>query len=229
MSDFRNRDRIPLVWKVLPGLTPYAATVAAMHAEMEKIIAGVALEQIWLLESPPGYNRGIHSRPEHLTGQGTIAVEPSPEPHHGGSYSYHGPGVRMGFVMLNLAQRRKDLDGFVAALHAWLIAAVGKFGIAAAREAFDPAGVWAGNDKIAAIGLRMKRWVTGYGFALHVNPDLSHFAGIIPCGVPGKGITSLAQLGVAATMAEVDAVLLDTCDAIFGPITVLPPGVTIAI
>jgi len=218
-------DRVPVLWRVLPGVTRYGDAIAAMQRHAEALAAGANRESVWLLSSPPGYNPGIKSRPADLPPAATLnaqglEVDAPAGPPRAGDWTYHGPGVRGVIVMLDLRKRRMDIAGFVDALHRWIIAAVAEFGISSRREDFDPAGVWVngGVDKIASIGLRLSRWVTSYGFALYLNPALANFAPIKPCGIdiPGKGITSLDQLGVKASMDDVDAALRKTFEPIFG-------------
>ena len=213
-------------WVSAPGLTPYAEAVAAMEARAEAIAAGLARERVWLVEHPPLYTAGTSARsadlrdprfPVHTTGRG-------------GQYTYHGPGQRVAYVMLDLKRRNPDLRAFVAALEAWLIAALARFGVKGERRE-DRVGVWVARpdkprgldgsiaeDKIAAIGIRVRRWVSFHGVSLNVAPDLTHFAGIVPCGVSDAhfGVTSLADLGVAATMADADAVLRMAFEGVFG-------------
>lgn len=237
----RRGDRVPVLWRVLPGLTPYGEAIAAMHAHADAIITGQAREAVWILSSPAGYNPGIVSRRDDLpaatvmAAQG-LAVDAPPGPMRAGDWSYHGPGVRAGIVMIDLGRRRRDLPGLVDGIHRWLIAAAGELGIAdARREAFDPAGVWVngGADKIAAIGLRLTQWVTRFGFAFYVDPDLAHFAPIKPCGIdiPGKGVTSVAALRRAAAAGgpppappaidQVDAALRAAFHDVFGPTSLI--------
>jgi lipoyl(octanoyl) transferase len=214
---FRRRDHVPVLWRVLPGLTRYADAIAAMHGAEAELIGG-GREQVWLLESPAGFNPGAASKMGDVDIAVGVPIEAVPGRSRAGNWSYHGPGVRGVIVMLDLRARRRDSAGFVAEICGWIIAALAEIGVAARREdqAVDPAGVYIGNDKIAAMGFRLASWVTSYGFALYVDPALANFAGIAPCGIRGRGITSLKTLGVTATMAEVDAALRKTFEPVFG-------------
>jgi lipoyl(octanoyl) transferase len=226
-SDFRAAPGSPPVeWRIGEGLTEYQAAVAEMEACADAIAADKAVERVWLVEHPPLYTAGTSARdadlrnprfPVHMTGRG-------------GQATYHGPGQRVVYVMLDLNRRRQDVRAFVAALEAWIIASLAAFNIAGARRE-DRVGVWVARpdkppgllgepaeDKIAAIGIRVRRWVTFHGLALNVEPDLSHFAGIVPCGVSAAhlGVTSLADLGLRVRMPEFDAVLRREFEPIFG-------------
>lgn len=219
VASMKRGDRKPVLWRILPGLTPYGEAIAAMHAEQARIVAGAAREAVWLLESPAGFNPGGRSRPDQAPMLAGVPVDAPAGPHRGGDWSYHGPGVRAGIVMLDLRTRRRDVRSYVDLLHAWLIDAFGRLGVqgASRRPELEGAGVWIGDDKLAAIGLNVREWVTGYGFATYVAPELAHFAAIAPCGIADKGITSLAALGIKATMGELDVVLRDAFRTYFGP------------
>lgn len=217
-------DRMPVLWRALPGLTRYPDAIGAMHEYADEIIAGRNREAIWLLTCPAGYNPGIASQGVAPAGVPGVPVDVPPGPRRAGDWNYHGPGVRVIIVMLDLRRRRKDSAGFVAGMHDWLAGAVAVLGIAGARrEAFDPAGLWVnGTDKVAAMGFRLTQWVTRYGAVLYVDPDLQNFAGIKPCGIdiPGKGVTSIAaRLRPAATptLDQVDAALREAFHPVFGP------------
>jgi len=211
----------PVEWAISEGLTPYEEAVAFMEARAEAIADGRARELVWLVEHPPLYTAGTSAQPEDL-------VDPNRFPVHqtgrGGQYTYHGPGQRVAYVMLDLKRRRPDLRRYVAALESWLIGTLADFNIRGERRE-DRVGVWVrrpdkgetSEDKIAAIGIRVRRWVTFHGISLNVEPDLSHFTGIVPCGVTLHGVTSLMDLGIPVTMPEVDAVLRGAFEAIFGP------------
>jgi lipoyl(octanoyl) transferase len=200
-------------WRVEPGLTDYAQALATMEARVEAIHAGTVPEVIWLVEHPPVYTAGTSAVDSDL-------VDPERFPvfrtGRGGQYTYHGPGQRVGYVMLDLSRRGRDVRCYVDALEDWLIAALARFGVAA-WKADGRVGVWtaaaAGEAKIGAIGVRVRRWVSYHGFALNVAPYLSHFGGIVPCGLPDYPVTSLADLGIAATLADVDAALAATLPA----------------
>ena len=202
----------PPEWRVEPGLVDYDEAVAAMEARAEAIRDGRASELIWLLQHPPLYTAGTSARDSDL-------VDPDRFPVHrvgrGGQFTYHGPGQRVGYVMLDLAERGKDVRRFVDALENWVIDALAALGVAGRQEP-GRVGVWtdtpSGEAKIAAIGVRVRRWVTFHGFAINIAPDLSHYAGIVPCGLPEYPVTSLDALGRPATMTDVDKSLRDTFD-----------------
>ncbi len=227
-APFRPQGSAPPVeWLVSPGLTGYAEALAGMEALADAIAAGRARERVWLLEHPPLYTAGTSARDGDL-------LDPRFPVHRvgrGGQFTYHGPGQRVAYVMLDLKRRRPDVRAYVAALEGWLIAALAALGVEGeTRE--DRVGVWVARpekppgpggamaeDKIAAIGVRIRRWASFHGVALNVAPDLSHFSGIVPCGIadPRYGVTSLADLGRAATMADADAALKVAFEAWFGP------------
>ncbi|MCW5696698.1 MAG: lipoyl(octanoyl) transferase LipB [Bauldia sp.] len=215
----RRHGGDPVAWRTLPGLADYVETGAAMEARVEWIIAGTAPEAVWLLEHPPLYTAGTSARPSDLLEPGRLPVFATGR---GGQYTYHGPGQRIAYVMLNLAERTPDLRRYVATLEDWVIATLRRFGVAGERRE-DRVGVWVrrpgkAEAKIAAIGIRVRRWVTFHGIALNVDPALSDFDGIVPCGVTGLGVTSFADLGIGVTMAEVDAVLRAEFVRRFGPV-----------
>ena len=207
-------------WRVEPGLVDYGAAVAFMEQRVAAISEGQAAELVWLVEHPPLYTAGTSADPNDL-------VEPDRFPVHqtgrGGQYTYHGPGQRVAYVMLDLNRRGKDVRAFVAALERWIIGALAAFNVRGeTRE--DRVGVWVrrpdkGNgaeDKIAAIGIRVRRWVTYHGISLNVEPDLGHFAGIVPCGIRGHGVTSLVDLGLPVTMEDADMALKASFVEVFG-------------
>jgi lipoyl(octanoyl) transferase len=206
----------PVIWETAPGLTPYPAAMAKMDVHAEAIAQGLEPERVWLLEHPPLYTAGTSARPEDL-------VEPARFPvfsaGRGGQYTYHGPGQRVAYVMLDLRRRGADVRAYVAGLEQWVIATLASLGVEGERRE-DRVGVWVRRggreDKIAAIGIRVRRWVSFHGISINVAPDLSHFGGIVPCGIREHGVTSLAALGVAAGMAEVDAALARQFKAVFG-------------
>jgi lipoyl(octanoyl) transferase len=211
----------PVEWIIAEGLTGYEQAVAFMEDRAAAIADGRAPELVWLVEHPPLYTAGTSADTGDL-------VDPDRFPVHqtgrGGQYTYHGPGQRVAYVMLDLKRRTPDLRRYVAALEAWLIATLGEFNIRGERRE-DRVGVWvrrpdkgeAVEDKIAAIGIRVRRWVSFHGISLNVEPDLSHFSGIVPCGVTEHGVTSLVDLGIPVAMPEVDAVMRKTFEGIFGP------------
>lgn len=202
-----------------------------MERRVAEIRAGSARELVWLLEHPPLYTAGTSAREADLLDP-RFPVFRSPR---GGQYTYHGPGQRVAYVMLNLAERTRDVRGFVASLEEWIFGALGDFNIRGERRD-DRVGVWVDRtrpgeprreDKIAAIGIRLRHWVSFHGIALNVEPDLSHFGGIVPCGVstPGFGVTSLVDLGIPATLDDADAALRRSFERIFGPTVDAPsPG-----
>jgi lipoyl(octanoyl) transferase len=207
----------PVEWRTSPGLVPYEATVAAMEARVAAIRAGSAPELVWLLEHPPLYTAGTSARSADL-------VEPSLFPVHrtgrGGQYTYHGPGQRIAYVMLDLKRRGADIRRHVHTLEEWLIATLAQLGVTGERRE-GRIGVWVvgadgSESKIAALGVRVRQWVSYHGIALNVAPDLAHYRGIVPCGISAHGVTSLAALGVTAGMGEVDAALRRTFDETFG-------------
>lgn len=210
----------PVAWRVSDALVPYEEALAFMEARAASIARGEADELVWLLEHPPLYTAGTSARTADL-------VEPERFPVHqtgrGGQYTYHGPGQRIAYVMLDLNRRWPDLRAYVASLEAWLIATLDAFTVRAERRE-DRVGVWvrrpekgAGvEDKIAAIGIRVRRWVSLHGLSLNVEPDLSHFSGIVPCGVREHGVTSLADLGRIVSLPEVDMALRAAFEPIFG-------------
>lgn len=195
-----------VVWRVLPGLTDYAAALAEMEAVAADIAAGAAPEQIWLLEHPPLYTAGTSADPAEMLDPRFPVFEAG----RGGRYTYHGPGQRVGYVMLNLKTRGPDVRCFVHALEGWLIAALANLGVSA-RRAEGRVGIWTedrGQEaKIGAIGVRVRRWVTFHGFSINVNPDLTHFSGIVPCGLGKFPVTSLSALDLGANLAMLDAAL----------------------
>ncbi len=217
----------PVEWVVSAAPVAYEDAVAAMEARATAIASGQAPERVWLVEHPPLYTAGTSARDEDLL----AARFPVHSSGRGGQYTYHGPGQRVAYVMLDLQRRRPDVRAFVTGLETWAIAAIARFGVAAERRD-DRVGVWvrrpdkppgpggaAAEDKIAAIGIRVRRWVSFHGMAINVAPDLSHFAGVVACGIGAShfGVTSLADLGHPATMAAVDAALREEFTALFGP------------
>jgi lipoyl(octanoyl) transferase len=194
-------------WSVTPGLTPWPDAFASMEARAADIAAGSAREKIWLLEHPPLYTSGTSARPEELLDPRFPIYAAG----RGGRYTYHGPGQRVGYVMINLGERGRDVRRYVHALEGWVIAALRSLGVESWR-ADGRVGIWT-NDrgreaKIGAIGVRVRRWVTLHGFAINVAPDLSHFSGIVPCGLPEFPVTSLLALGLTVDMAALDSALI---------------------
>ena len=184
-------------WRVSPGLVPYPEALAEMEARAAAIRAGEAGELIWLLEHPPLYTAGTSADPAELFNPDGFPVYAAGR---GGRYTYHGPGQRVGYLMLDLDRRGRDVRRFVHALEGWLIDSLAKLGVAAHRSP-GRIGIWVdraegGEAKIGALGLRVRRWVTMHGFSVNLAPQLSHFAGIVPCGIADAPVTSLAELGV---------------------------------
>ncbi|GLI22258.1 lipoyl(octanoyl) transferase [Xanthobacter flavus] len=206
----------PVEWVVSDGLVAYPEALAAMEARAAAIAEGTAPECVWLLEHPPLYTAGTSAKPEDLVD----ARFPVYETGRGGQFTYHGPGQRVAYAMLDLKRRSPDVRRYVSALEAWIIGTLSAFNVTGERRE-DRVGVWVrrkggGEDKIAAIGIRVRRWVTFHGISLNVEPDLSHFGGIVPCGVREHGVTSLADLGLPVSMAEVDAVMRVAFEEVFG-------------
>ena len=207
-------------WRISPGLTPYPEAVAEMERLVAGIRAGRAPETVWLLEHPPLYTAGSSARPEDL-------IDPDRFPVHktgrGGQYTYHGPGQRVSYLMLDLARRDKDVRRFVCRIEAWIIGALARLGVEAhVRE--GRTGVWVARpekgpgaeDKIAAIGIRVRRWVTYHGVSLNVSPDLTHYDGIVPCGISDQSVTSLTELNPKYSMEDADKALAATFPNHFG-------------
>ena len=216
-------------WTQIPGFAPYVETLAAMEARVAEISAGTAPEAIWLLEHPPLYTAGTSSNRADLT-------EPDRFPVHvagrGGQYTYHGPGQRVAYTMLDLNKRGRGVRQFVSALEDWVIATLGEFNVKGERRS-GRVGVWVvrhdrapnpdgslREDKIAAIGVKLRRWVSFHGISINVEPDLSHFGGIVPCGIRDHGVTSLVDLGLPVTMADLDAALIATFPRFFPEATI---------
>ncbi len=214
-----------VTWLRSDGLTDYEIALAEMEARVAAIAAGQADEAIWLLEHPPLYTAGTSAKPEDLTEPNRFPVF---EARRGGQYTYHGPGQRVAYVMLNVGQRGRDVRCFVRDLEAWVIAALAEFNVTGEVRA-GRVGVWVPRpekpalpdgtpreDKIAAIGIRLRRWISFHGVSINVDPDLSHFDGIVPCGIKGHGVTSLVDLGLPVTIEDVDVALKKTFGTVFG-------------
>jgi lipoyl(octanoyl) transferase len=209
-------------WRVEDGLLPYQRALTVMDARAAAIADGTASELVWLIEHPPLYTAGTSAKP------GDLMTERFPVhvAGRGGQFTYHGPGQRVAYVLLDLKRRGPDIRRFVATLEEWIIRSLAGFGVIGERRD-DRIGVWVGRpdkgaqheDKIAAIGIRVKRWVSLHGIALNVDCDLAHFSGIVPCGIADAryGVTSLSHLGRSATLAELDVVLRREFEQLFGP------------
>ena len=209
-------------WRVSEGLVPYTQAVEHMEARAKAIATGETREQIWLLEHPPLYSAGTSAKSADLVEPNRFDVF---ESGRGGQYTYHGPGQRVGYVMLDLRKRGRDVAAFVRGLEQWIIDTLAEFDVTAERRC-GRVGVWVvlpdGSEaKIAAIGVRLKKWVSFHGISINVNPDLSHFSGIVPCGIQEHGVTSLAALWKHADMTALDEALKANFERLFGP-TITP-------
>ena len=204
-----------LEWKISDSLVPYPDALALMEARAAAIADGQASELVWLLEHPPIYTAGTSAKDADLLD----ARFPVYRTGRGGQFTYHGPGQRVAYVMLDLKRRKPDVRAYVHDLEQWLIEALKEFGVQGERRE-GRVGIWvqrgSSEYKIAALGVRIKRWVSLHGVALNVNPDLGHFSGIVPCGVKAHGVTSLADLGIDVPTAEVDVALKGSFQKIFG-------------
>ena len=205
-----------LEWRIDDRPVEYPDAVAEMEARVAAIRAGRARELVWLLEHPPLYTAGTSAQDADLLEPGRFPVYRSGR---GGQFTYHGPGQRVAYVMLDLKTRGCDLRRFVRDLEDWLIAALARFNVTGERRA-GRVGIWVGRgagreDKVAAIGVRVRRWVSYHGVALNVEPDLTHFEGIVPCGIQGHGVTSLVELGLPVTMADADMALRTAFEEVF--------------
>ena len=211
----------PVEWLVSPALVDYPTALATMEARVEAIRAGTAPELIWLVEHPPLYTAGTSAVADELLSPDRFPVF---DAGRGGRFTYHGPGQRVVYVMLDLTRDDRDLRAFVCKLEKWMIAALARFNVKGEMRD-GRVGVWVvrdeggpvpREDKIGAIGVRVRRWVTFHGLSLNVEPDLTHFDGIVPCGISQHGVTSLVDLGLPVTMADVDVALAETFEEIFG-------------
>ena len=222
-------DAKRIEWAISPGLVEYEPAVAAMEARAAAIAAGEASELVWLLEHPPLYTAGVSAKAGDLLAPDRFPVF---QTGRGGQFTYHGPGQRVAYIMLDLRERGRDVTRFVADLERWIIGALDTFNVKGeVRE--GRVGVWvdrkspgfAREDKISAIGVRLRKWVSFHGIALNVEPDLDHFSGITPCGIsaPQFGVTSLVDLGLPVTMADADAALRTSFERVFGATQIAPP------
>lgn len=222
-----REDAAPVGWAVSTHYVDYPAAVAAMEARAAAIADGTAGELVWLLEHPPLYTAGVSAKAGDLIQPDRFPVF---ESGRGGQFTYHGPGQRVAYVMLDLTRRGRDVRAFVATLEAWIIDALAAFNVTG--ELRDGrVGVWverkgpgwSREDKIAAIGVKLRKWVSFHGISLNVEPDLSHFSGIVPCGQTEHGVTSLVDLGLPVTLDEADAALRASFTKVFGPVEDAPP------
>ncbi|MDH4442770.1 MAG: lipoyl(octanoyl) transferase LipB [Rhizobium sp.] len=228
---FAKHDCPPVRWRVADGLVGYADAVAEMERQVAMIADGEADELVWLVEHPPLYTGGTSADSKDL-------IEPDRFPVHatgrGGEYTYHGPGQRVAYVMLDLKRRRQDVRAYVAALEEVVIRTLDSMNVTGERRE-DRVGVWVrrperpvlldgtvAEDKIAALGIRLRKWVSFHGLSINVDPDLSHFTGIVPCGISAYGVTSLVDLGLPVMMADVDMRLREAFEEVFGPTTSAP-------
>ena len=211
-------------WITSDRLIPYPEAVDVMEARADAIARGEAAEAIWLLEHPPLYTAGTSARPEDLVAPDRFEVF---EARRGGQYTYHGPGQRVVYVMLDVGARGRDLRRFVGQLESWVIATLAEFNVTGEIRP-GRVGVWVARhdkpltaagtpqeDKIAAIGIRLRRWVSFHGLSINVEPDLGHFSGIVPCGITEHGVTSLVDLGLPVSMTDLDAALIRSFDTAF--------------
>lgn len=225
-SFFSSTGSPAVEWRVEPGLLSYPQALSFMESYAEAIRSEKASELIWLVEHPPLYTSGTSARAQDLIDPERFPVFAA---RRGGEYTYHGPGQRVVYVMLDLKRRRPDVRAFVAALEAWIIHTLDSFNVKGERRE-DRVGVWVqrpdrprlrdgavAEDKIAAIGIRMRKWVSLHGISINVEPDLSHFGGIVPCGVQEHGVTSLVDLGLPVTMTDLDVALKTAFEDVFGP------------
>ena len=211
-------------WITSQGLTPYSDALTLMEDRVAQISAGTADEAIWLVEHPPIYTAGTSAKPKDLLEPDKFPVH---EAHRGGEYTYHGPGQRVVYIMLDVGARGRDVRAFVNQIEGWIIATLETFNIQGERRV-GRVGVWVNRpdkprqpngdmteDKVAALGIRLRKWISFHGLSINVEPDLSHFDGIVPCGIAGHGVTSLVDLGLPVTMDDVDVALLQTFEQSF--------------
>ncbi len=222
----RSQRGSPVVeWRISEGLVDYETALAFMEQRAAAIRDGTADEMIWLLEHPPLYTAGTSARRADLIQPDRFPVY---EARRGGQYTYHGPGQRVAYVMLDVAARGRDVRRFVEQMERWVIAALAEFGVTGEIRA-GRVGVWVARpekpplpdgspreDKVAAIGIRLRKWVSFHGLSINVEPELDHFSGIVPCGITGHGVTSLVDLGLPVSVADVDVALMNRFTTIFG-------------
>jgi lipoyl(octanoyl) transferase len=230
LNKLRRDDARPVGWAISKGRVPYPEAVEAMKARASAIADGEAGELVWLLEHPPLYTAGVSARAQDLIAPDLLPVF---ESGRGGQYTYHGPGQRVAYLMLDLRARGRDVRCFVRGLEAWVVGALAEFNVRGEPRS-DRIGVWVERrvpgqptreDKIAAIGVRVSRWVTFHGISLNVEPDLGHYAGIVPCGITEHGVTSLVDLGLPVGMDEADAALKASFQTVFGPVAAAAPPI----
>jgi lipoyl(octanoyl) transferase len=212
----RSSRTEPIEWRISQEPVEYLDALAAMEERVAAIRAGDAPELCWLLEHPPIYTAGTSAREQDLLAPSRLPVFKTGR---GGQYTYHGPGQRIGYVMLDLQRRGPDLRSYIWHLEEWVIRTIARFGVRGERRA-GRVGIWVvkpsgAEAKIGAIGVRVRRWVTFHGVAVNLAPDLDHYAGIVPCGISDAGVTSLADLGVGAIMGDLDAALIETFEQVF--------------
>jgi lipoyl(octanoyl) transferase len=226
-AKLRRPDARTVEWRIFESPLPYEEALVMMDERVAAIAAGEANEAVWLLEHPPLYTAGTSARREDLLNPRFPVYDAG----RGGQYTYHGPGQRVAYVMLDLTQRGRDIRCLVQGLEQWVIDTLSAHNINAGRRD-GRVGVWVprpekgldSEDKIAAIGVRVRKWITFHGISLNIAPDLSHYNGIVPCGITDQGITSFEDLGVLVSMAEVDSVLRRRFEAIFGPTASFRPA-----
>jgi len=217
----KRADTIPVQWRISQTQVPYPVALSEMKARIKAITAFDAPEQVWLLEHPPLYTAGTSAKQMDLLAPNKLPVFAAGR---GGQFTYHGPGQRVAYVMVDLKQRGRDIRGFVRHLEGWIIDTLAAFDIEAFQDD-ERVGVWvkrpdkgrSRQDKIAAIGVRISKWVSFHGISLNISPDLSHYQGIVPCGISDQGVTSFADLGHKVSLAEVDIVLRREFERHFGP------------
>lgn len=215
-----HNSAAPVEWMISDTLVDYDSAMAEMEAQVDAISQGIAKERVWLLEHPPLYTAGTSANDADLIAPDRFPVFKTGR---GGQHTYHGPGQRVAYVMLDLKHRRQDVRAFVAALEAWIINSLWQYHIRGERRE-NRVGVWVRRpdrgtdieDKIAAIGIRVRKWVTFHGISFNVDPDLEHFSGIVPCGIQQHGVTSLVDLGLPVSLPENDAILRTEFEKIFG-------------
>ncbi|MCZ2204316.1 lipoyl(octanoyl) transferase LipB [Bartonella sp. A05] len=229
--NFKTNHRAPPVeWKISDKLVEYPEALHYMQERVDSISAETAHEQVWLLEHPSLYTAGTSAKKKDLLAPNLFPVY---EAGRGGEFTYHGPGQRIAYIMLDLKRRKQDIRAFISALEQWIIETLAQFNIKGERRK-DRVGVWVirpdrspinglpAEDKIAAIGIRMRKWVSFHGIAINVDPDLSHYSGIVPCGIANHGVTSLLDLGLPITMHDVDIAMKQAFETIFGPTIDVP-------